>query len=135
MTTKLKFKICDWSLLLTTILVTVSSIQLEVLGGGSQTWVWVHIALTILFFALILWHIYLHFRWGNWPDKLFGKQNLLRWMSVFGLLVIVSACMASAHWLSTFTHNGIGALHGKLGFIFLILVIIHAVKHRKFYKQ
>lgn len=133
MNLKLKFKLCDWLLLVTTVLITASSIQLEVTGGASRAWVWVHMVIAILFITLICWHIYLHFRRGEWLKKLFGKRNLLRWMSLFGLLVVVSAIIATAHWFVSYAHGGIGGLHGKLGFVFLALVVIHAIKHRKFY--
>lgn len=133
MNLKLKFKLCDWLLLVTTVLITASSIQLEVTGGASRAWVWGHMVIAILFITLIGWHIYLHFRWSEWLKKLFGKRNLLRWMSLFGLLVVVSAIIASAHWFVSYAHGGVGGLHGKLGLVFLLLIIIHAIKHRKFY--
>ena len=60
MNLKLKFKLCGWLLLVTTVLITASSIQLEATGGASCAWVWVHMVVAILFITLIGWHIYLH---------------------------------------------------------------------------
>lgn len=52
MNLKLKFKLCGWLLLVTTVLITASSIQLEVTGGALRAWVWVHMVIAILFITI-----------------------------------------------------------------------------------
>lgn len=64
-----KLRICDWSLLVTTVLMLASSIQQE--GGGlGMGFVWAHIVLGVVFFLLIGWHLQLHFQWKNWLVRL-----------------------------------------------------------------
>lgn len=129
-----KMKCADWSLLATTIFVLISSVQLEATGSISALWVWLHIVISLIFLSLICWHIYLHFKWNKWKQRLFDKRRgVVRWMSICGLCVILSACAATIHWIVTNAHNGIGGVHGKIGFIFLVLIIIHIIRHRKFY--
>lgn len=131
---KTELRVCDWSLLTMTIAVLISSIQLEVTGGRALTWVWVHVVVCSLFMALIVRHIYLHFKWRNWKTGLFGRsRRLTKWMSIFGLLTLVSAIAATLHWIFTDTHTGIGGIHGKIGLVFLILIVVHTAKRIKFF--
>lgn len=128
---KTELRVCDWSLLAMTIAVLISGIQLEVTDGRALPWVWVHIVVCSLFMALIIRHIYLHFKWRNWKTGLFGQRRLTKWMSIFGLLTSVSAIAATVHWVLSDTHTGIGGIHGKIGFVFLILIVVHTTKRIK----
>lgn len=56
-------------------------------------------------------------------------------MSIFGLLVILSAVIATIDWCMKGIHTGPGAIHGKIGFIFLIAVLIHLIRHFGFYRK
>lgn len=58
-------------------------------------------------------------------------RRLTKWMSVFGLLTLVSAIAATVHWILTDTHTGIGGIHGKIGLVFLILIVVHTAKRIK----
>ena len=58
-------------------------------------------------------------------------RRLTRWMSVFGLLTLVSAMAATTHWILTDAYTGIGGIHGKIGLVFLILIIVHTAKRIK----
>lgn len=126
-----ELRVCDWSLLVMTIAVLISGIQLEVTDGRALPWVWVHIVVCSLFIALIIRHIYLHFKWRNWKTGLFGQRRLTKWMSIFGLLTSVSAIAATVHWVLSNTHTGIGGIHGKIGFVFLILIVVHTAERIK----
>ena len=134
MTKARKLKICDWSLLVVTLLMLASSVQLEAFLPAVR-WVWVHIALGCAFFALIIWHIYLHFGWKVWFRK-FRKQKspVTRWLALFGLLTVVSAAVVMVHWAVSFAHS-IGGVHGKIGFVFLILAVGHTVKRLRFFSK
>lgn len=127
-----KIKICDWSLLAVMILILASSIQLEATGSRSVVSVWLHIGAGIIFAILIWWHIHLHSAWSKWRQKLVGRHGL-KWLSIFGALLLVSAIAATAHWLPTGIHSTIGGVHGKIGFLFVLACTIHAIKHGKFY--
>lgn len=54
MTKAKKLKICDWLLLVTTVVMLASSIQLEATGSCAVIWVWLHIIIGCLFFASIV---------------------------------------------------------------------------------
>jgi len=71
----IKLKICNWTLLIIYILTLVSSLQLEIAGNASRLWVILHLIVATSFLAVIVWHIYLHFRWDNWRRLLKGKKK------------------------------------------------------------
>lgn len=131
---KTELRMCDWLLLAMAVAVLISSVQLEVTGGRALPWVWVHVVVCSLFMVLIVRHIYLHFKWRNWKSGLFGRsRRLTKWMSVFGLLALVSAIAAIVHWILTDAHTGIGGIHGKIGLVFLVLISLHVAKRIKFF--
>ena len=45
----------------------------------------------------------------------------------------VTGLIATVHWLAGYAHNAIGGIHGKLGFLFLIIAVTHCFRYRKFY--
>ena len=132
----LKLKICDWGLLFMTVAMLVSGIQLEATDSRGVTSVWVHIAVGILFFTLVAYHIFLHFGKSNWFSKFSKQKNqytrVLWWVS---LVTLISAGIAFIHWVTSFTHSPIGGVHGKLGFLMIILAIGHICKRIKFFKS
>lgn len=131
-----KLKTCDWLLLVATVVMLASSIQLEATGSRAVGWVWLHIALGCLFFANIVWHIYLHFGWKSWLLK-FRKQKspVTRLLALFALFTIISALLAFLHWAGSYIHSPIGGLHGKIGLIFIAVAIGHTIKRIKFFKN
>lgn len=62
-----KLKICDWCLLIMTLAMLVSGVQLEATDSRGATSVWIHIAVGILFFTLVAYHIFLHFSFTHSP--------------------------------------------------------------------
>lgn len=136
MTKVKKLRLCDWLLVLTTVLILASSIQLEATGSRGLLWVWIHVIIGCLFFANIVWHLYLHFGWKSWVQRLRKQKSpVTRWLAVFALLTLISALVALFHWIGTYTHSPIGGIHGKIGFVFIALVIGHTVKRIKFFKR
>lgn len=130
-----KLRICDWSLMIVTGLMLVSSIQQEGWWLGMR-FVWLHIALGIAFFVLIGWHLQLHFQWKNWFGKLRRqKSHVTKWLAAFGALTLLTAIAATIHVFITWRHAAIGGWHGKFGFVFIALAIGHMVKRFKFYKR
>lgn len=130
-----RLRICNWSLLVVTIMMLASSIQQEGwwLGMG---FVWVHIVLGILFFMLIGWHLQLHFQWNNWIVRLKQQKSpVTKWLALFGALTLLTAIVATVHVLNTMQHTTTGGVHGKFGFIFIALAIGHVVKRVKFYRN
>ncbi len=136
MTKKYKLRLCDWTLAVLMISILASGIQLEVIDSRSVAWVWIHVIIGCLFFADIVWHLYLHFGWKSWVQRLRKQKSpVTRWLAVFALLTIISALVALFHWIGTYTHSPIGGIHGKLGFVFIALAIGHTVKRIKFFKR
>lgn len=125
-----KLRLCDVTLLSLTIIMLVSSIQLEITGGNSPLWVWAHIVAGTLFVIGILWHCQLHFGNKGWLRRLRKRYS---WLASFFLLTLVSAAVATAHWLTVGLHSMPGAVHGKIGFIFLAIVIGHTARRFRFF--
>lgn len=129
---KLKLKICDWGLVCATVLMLASGIQLEATGSQEAAWVWLHSAIGLLFFSGIAWHLYLHFKWKQWIKRLSSQKSpVTRWLAIIGALTLLSGCWAFAHWATSHLHSPIGGIHGKIGFLFLLLVIGHTAKRFK----
>lgn len=129
-----KLKICDWSLLIVTIAILVSGIQLEATHSRGLTSVWIHIIIGLLFACLVTLHLYLHFGYNNWFSKIHKQKNqitrMLWWVS---LITLISGAIASAHWLTTFNHAPIGGIHGRIGFLLIIISTGHIIKRMKFF--
>lgn len=132
MNTATKLKICDRSLGLTLILILVSGIQLEASSGSHEWTVWLHIGLGVVLTALSVYHIFLHYRFSNWFARFRKNRNkLTRMLWWVFLLTVVSGLAATAVWIAGNAHSHIGGLHGKIGFLMVIIGIIHAVRHKK----
>ncbi len=131
-----KLKICDWCLLILTIAILTSGIQLEATHSCGLTSVWIHIITGLLFACLVTYHIYLHFGYSNWFSKIHNQKNqltrILWWVS---LITLIIGIIASVHWLITFNHAPIGGVHGKLGFLMVLLSMGHIIKRIKFFKR
>lgn len=134
MTKKTKLKLCDWILLVLTVFIFASGVQLEINPDGTRVWVWLHIAIGIFFISEILWHISLHKPSKNRVEiKNRNHRNRHPVMGIFFLLTLLSGVIATCHWIGFYHHSTIGGVHGKFGFLFIIAVIVHIVKHRRFY--
>lgn len=125
-----RLKICNRLLGLTLILILASGIQLEVTSGSPAWSVWVHIALGLVLTALAFYHIYLHYRKANWFARFAKNRNtstrILWW--VF-LLTAVSGLAATVGWIGDKVHSPLGAVHGKIGFLMVIVAIVHVARH------
>lgn len=131
-----QIKLCDWGLMACTIAMFGSSIQMEITAGSLLFWVWVHILLGLLFFGLITWHLQLHFQWRNWFRLLWSsKSSNMKWLTVISILTLLTSIIATAGWLSSPDHSMIGAVHGKLGFLFVALAAWHIIRRIRFYKR
>jgi hypothetical protein len=131
-----KLRICDVALLALTLIMLVSGIQLEADPRGERLWVWCHIALGSLYVGFLLWHISLHRRAGGprRPAKM-PISRLNRWLGVFFALMLISAIVATSHWIGSYVHATPGGIHGKIGFVFLLIGFIHLRKNFRFYKS
>lgn len=118
-----------------TAFILASGIQLEATGSSSVDWVWIHIVFGTFFMALGFWHIYIHFGASNWFSRFHKLKSpvtrILWWIT---LLTLVTVVIATGHWLTSFTHSSIGGVHGKLGFMMIILCLCHIVKRIRFFR-
>lgn len=131
MTPAERLKACDKTLGIVLIVMLASGIQLEATSGRYAWTVWAHIALGIVLTALSVWHIYLHYRWSDWFARFRKNRNqptrILWWVL---LLTAVTGIIATAVWLAAHERSHIGAIHGKIGFLMVIVGVIHAVGHK-----
>ena len=130
-----KLKICNRSLLLATFAVLISGIELEAIKSSSSLSVWIHIILGLLFMGFVCIHIYLHFGKSNWFAR-FSKlrsqaTRILWWLT---LITLITGIATTVRWIVTNSHSPLGGIHGKFGFLLLILSIFHIVKRFNFFR-
>lgn len=131
-----RLRICNRGLLALTVVMLASGIQLEVTAGSLTGWVWIHILLGIILTALICWHLQLHFKLSDCVRKLANrKSRITRWLALTFALTIVTAIVTCFHWIGHYGHSPIGAVHGKIGFLFIAFAAWHTVKHIAFFKK
>ena len=133
-----KLRLCNWSLVYVSALMLLSSIQLEATSGESVAWVTVHIIIGLIFTGLVFWHVALHFGtdtglWLRRFKKL--KSPVTKVLCILFLLTLISAIIAFAHWLGDFTHSSIGGVHGKIGFLMIIVAVGHILKRISFFQK
>lgn len=131
MNTASRLKLCNRTLGFVLLLMLVSGIQLEA-TSGIYTWsLWVHIILGILLTILSCYHIFLHYRRSNWFARFARNRKavtrILWW--VF-LLTVVSGIVATILWLDGGRHSHIGGVHGKIGFLMVLMAVIHVARKR-----
>lgn len=131
-----KLKVCNWSLVILAVAIMLSGLQLEVTDSSGFTSVWIHIIIGVLFMVMVFYHLFLHYGFSNWYSRILKQKShvtrILWWISLLSLITGVVACV---HWLGTFSHSHIGGVHGKLGFMMIILSIGHIVKRISFFKN
>ena len=121
---------CDRTLGIVLIVMLASGIQLEVTSGRYARSVWAHITLGIVLTALSVWHIYLHYRWSDWFARFRKNRHQSTRILWLFLLTAVTGVVATVVWLIDGSHSHIGAIHGKIGFLMVIVGVIHAVGHK-----
>lgn len=130
-----KLRVCNWMLLVVTVAVLATSLQLEITSGANGLWVWLHIILGAVFFVLILWHLYLHYRWRNWLRLLWKhRSSNLKWLTATLVVTLFTALVATVGWLASPHHSHIGAVHGKFGFLAVALAAWHICRRIRFYR-
>ena len=125
-----KLKVCNRWLGCVLLLMLISGIQLEVTSGQYLWPVWAHIILGMVLTVLSLYHIFLHYRFGNWFSRFATHRNsatrILWWIFQ---LTAVSGVAATVIWLDGHEHSHLGAIHGKIGFLMVVLAVIHIARH------
>lgn len=130
-----RLKICDWILAVLLPIVLASSVQLEATSSRGILPVILHVIVGLPFLCLIIWHIYLHFKWAKWLvkfRKLKVPTRILWWLYI---LTFVSGLAAFIHWLIDNGHGPLGGIHGKIGFLMIAFAIAHTIKRIKFFRK
>lgn len=136
-----KLKVCNLLLIIFTVLMFASSIQMEVCGGEGlwglsfSAWMYFHCTLGILMLLLVIEHLYLHFGKSNWLTKAKGLKRQTKWLSVIFSVLLVISVVVFVHIIVLTEHSSIGAVHGKIGFLFLLFCIGHTTKRWKWVKK
>jgi len=130
-----KLQMCNWSLLLLTVIMFASGLQLEINNTCERLWAWLHIALGLLYIGMIIWHISLHVTvaTGNHKKHSDGSKGI-GVVGLFFVLTFISGIVAMVHWIGSYFHSTLGGIHGKIGFIFIIFVLWHIHKYFRFFK-
>ncbi len=134
-----KLKICDWTLVVVLIFEIASSFIMEfkhgrdLLGIPSRSWTAIHIALSLGMFALMVWHLYLHYGFSGWWSKICKlKIALSKWLFAISAFVLTSGLIVSVYWLMHYRSHVkkmVEIAHGKIGFLLLALCVWHIIRH------
>lgn len=137
-----KLKICNISLLAITPAVLATSIILEashgesVLGLKFNFWVIIHLVAVLVMTGLVCWH--LRMNWGKisgWAKKISGKASgASKALAILIALTVLTGLAAIPQWL-IHGHSTVGGIHGKIGFLFIIVCLIHTIHHRKWFRK
>ena len=142
MTKAERIKICNIALLLTALPMFVSSIQMEVCGGKPLAnldfahYMAIHAILGSVMIALLITHLFMHFGWQSWLQKIKKlKSKPTKLLCALFLLMLVSGIVSLLHNVALMGHSIIGAIHGKIGFVFLAICIGHIIKRWWWFKK
>lgn len=135
-----KWKICNISLLAINPAVLATSIILEASHGESvldlnfNVWVIIHLVTVLAMTGLVWWH--LRMNWGKisgWVKKFAGKASgVSKALAILIALTILTGLASVPQWLIQ-GHSPIGSIHGKIGFLFILVCLIHTIRHRKWF--
>ena len=139
---KTQSRICNWALLVLSILMLASGIQMEAsfgadfLGFSFPVYMVFHVIVALLMTTAVICHIWLHFSWKEWVKRFSALKRMdTKILAVVAVLVLVSGIVALLVLLfNGMQHNGVG-FHGKIGFGFVALGIYHIIKRIRFYKK
>jgi len=142
MNKKETLRLCDIALLIVAILVLASSIQMEASKGEDFAgipfvgYMIVHVVLAIAMFALVIYHLYLHFGWKEWIAKLRKTpKRATRILSVVTLIALLTGVAAFIVLMVNMRHTSLGGVHGKFGFLMIVIALGHTIKRIRFLKK
>lgn len=131
-----KLRLCNWGLLVASAAIFISGLQLEVIHSSGELSIWIHIIIGSLFMGLVGAHLFLHFGKSNWFAKFSNLKSratrILWWVTI---LTLITGIATSVRWILTNTHTPLGGIHGKLGFLMIILSIFHIIDRLNFFKR
>ena len=136
MTKKTRLRICNYSLLVSMLLVSATAIAMLVVGGLRETLAQLHAAFGLVAAALVYWHIRLHFGKDKWGDKIKRlKSHVTRRLFLVAALAFLSAVIVAVSILVGLDNPVLGHIHGLVGVIFLLFSLGHALKRKSFFTK
>ena len=134
MTKKTRLRICNYSLLVSMLLVSVTAIAMLVVGSLRETLAQLHAAFGLVAVALVYWHIRLHFGKDKWGDKIKRlKSHVTRRLFLIAALAFLSAVIVAVSFLVGLDIPVLRHIHGLVGGIFLLFSFGHALKRKSFF--
>ncbi len=138
---KSRLNVINLSLIVLLAVTTASSVILECTGGKdlpalhSGALVLLHVAVTLALMILSYLHIKAHFgqtsQWRGRFRKTKRQNKWLLWITAITLLTGIAAIFT----YFAFGHTPFGAIHGKIGFIALLIMLLHLLHRRKWLKN
>lgn len=139
---KANLKTINILLVLLLIPTIASSIILEYLGGGdlraiSNTGlIIIHILVATALMVLSYRHIKLHFGpLKNRKSRICKTKRQNKWLIIISAITLLTGIMATAIYFLTGNHNIIGAIHGKIGYIAIFIMLLHLLQRRKWLRS
>lgn len=143
MNKRLKLKCCNYSLLAFVLPVLATGIILECTGNDAGIFgisfkriVVIHIVLAAAMMALAAYHLYLHVGSKGWWQKVKKlKSHVTRLLVRIAILTAASGLISLAVWLFNPVHTTVGGIHGKIGYLFIIIAVGHTIKRWKWFSR
>ena len=139
---KANLKTINILLVLLLIPTITSSIILEYLGGvdtrvlSNTRLILIHILLATALMILSYRHIKLHFGpLRNWNTLICKTKQLNRLLLIASAITLLTGIIATAIYFLTGSHNIIGAIHGKIGYIAIFIMLLHLLQRRKWLRS
>lgn len=137
-----RLKTCNHALLALVLPVLASSVILEASHGNPvfhlpfNFWVILHIIAVTVMSCLVIWHLRLN--WGKvteWKRKFSSKASRVsKTLCILIAATSLTGLAAIPQWL-LHGHSTLGGVHGKIGFLFLIIAIFHTHHHGKWFTK
>lgn len=138
---KSQLTIINLSLIVLLFLTVASSVIIEYTGGRnlpqlrSGALVIIHIAVTLALMLLSYFHIKAHLgAIRQWRERFRKTKKQNRWLFWVALITFLSGLIATVTYFLK-GHTPFGGIHGKIGFIALLIMFLHLIHRRKWLRD
>lgn len=138
---KSQLTIINLSLIGLLILTVASSVILEYTGGKdlpllrSGALVIIHVAVTLALMLLSYLHIKAHFgAIRQWRERFHKTKKQNRWLFRATIITFLSGLIATVTYFLK-GHTPFGGIHGKVGYVALLIMLLHLIHRRKWLKN
>ena len=101
-----------------------------------NVWVILHLIAVLAMTGLVCWH--LRMNWGRisgWAKKFTGKASgASKALAILIAFTALTGLAAIPQWMFH-GHSTVGGIHGKIGFLFILVCLIHTIRHRKWFRK